>query len=425
MNSTGMKRYLPPLLLISIAIFYYCTQSINGAKKTLIAAGPGNLRSNYLNDKYQIQQQQEKTDQETENASNGEPSQPRIALLSSYIASDMWKGDPRKELEPVLDHIINKQCYSHLWNYDYIFNQTQDLTLNYINPDQGDSKPNSATDKSKSSSSSTSADAWWLKFGCWERIVHLEAALPKYDWILYGDIDYIIQDMTRPIESFLKEFDLYGKEDVHVVLPSDRQNDLPDVFSTYALLIRNSPFGFKLLENWKQFALGMCPNGNFISDDHEYNWIHSDQPGLWYALMKTHMDFTPNSVLPPNIIQCDDDTGFLDDPTFGFIDYFVKNGVKAGNYGEMLGDVPDDQKIIFSKTWEDSRSGLGIPNIDPNGQSNGNYIKFAFARHQGNRLNWGDDMKRELALCKSQHACFARLDDNMKVELGCGGESKN
>ena len=139
------------------------------------------------------------------------------------------------------------------------------------------------------------------------------------------------------------------------------------------------------------------------------------------------MDFTPNSVLPPNIIQCDD-TGFIDmkdDPTFGFIDYFVKNGVKAGNYGEMLGDVPDDQKIIFSKTWEDSRSGLGIPNIDPNGQSNGNYIKFAFARHQGNRLNWGDDMKRELALCKSQHACFARLDDNMKVELGCGGESKN
>lgn len=413
MNSATMRSYFFKRVLIFCMIFIFCTLSF--LKEQLIDYA--NLRSMKVSspaDNYRVR-----------NASCREPaSQPRVALLSSYIASDMWKDDPRKELEPVLDHIINKQCYSHLWNYDYIFNQTQDLTLNYINPDQGDSKPNSATDESKSSSSSTSADAWWLKFGGWERVAHIEAALPKYDWILYGDIDYIIQDMTRPIESFLKEFDLYGKEDVHVVLPSDRQNDLPDVFSAYALLIRNSSFGFKLLENWKQFALGLCPNGNFVSDDHEYEWYHGDQTGLWYALMKTHMDFTPNSILPPNIIQCDDDTGFIDmkdDPTFGFIDYFVKNGVKAGNYGEMLGDVPDDQKIIFSKTWEDSRSGLGIPNDDPNVQ----YNNFAFARHQKKSQKWDDDMERELALCKSQHECFARLDDNMKVEMGCGGESKN
>lgn len=140
--------------------------------------------------------------------------------------------------------------------------------------------------------------------------------------------------------------------------------------------------------------------------------------------MKTHMDFTPNSMLPPSIIQCDDETGFIDtkdDMTLGFLDYFVKNGVKAGNYGKTLQDIPDDQKIIFSKNGEDSRSaGLGLTND----QMNQKFTNFAFARHQRKGQKWDDDMERELALCKSRHACFARLDKNLKIELGCGDAAR-
>ena len=408
MHSKYMARYLVVILLMSCMFYSYFFPDASlklRAHKVIPSQENENTR----------------TGSATTSSSGQTQPRTRIALLSSYIASEMWNEDPTKELEPVLDHIINKKCYCHLWDYDYIFNQTQDLTLNHITPNQNnDSESYSASNEESSSSNNPSTiDTWWLKFGCWERIAHLEAALPSYDWILYGDIDYIIEDMTKPIESFLEEFHLYGKEDVHVVLPADNQNDLPEVFSSYALLIRNSPFGFKLLENWRQFALGICPKGNFFSDNHEYNWIHSDQPGLWYALMKTHMDFTPNSVLPPNIIQCDDDTGLIGDkdtdPTFGFRDYFVQNGVKGGNYGELLGDVPNDQRIIFGKTRMDSRSGLGVAND----ASNLKYHKYAFGRHQNKKQRWDDYLQRELDLCKSQHACFANFDENLKFKIGC------
>jgi hypothetical protein len=357
----------------------------------------------------------------------------RIALLSSFVASDMWI-DNDDGLEATFDNMINRQCYCHLWNYDCIFNETQDLTLNYIRNNQTESESapaslhisNAATNEDSfaaSSSSKSFIDRWWLKFGCWERISHLQAALPNYDWVLYGDIDFLIMDLTKPIESFVKEFDLYGK-DAHVLLPADNQEDAPNEFSSFALLIRNSPFGFKLLENWRNFALGICPMGNFASDDQKYEWNHSDQPGLWYALMKTHMDFAPNSVLPPSIVRCDNTTGFIDDkdtgPTLGFKDYFIKNGVKAGNYGEKLGNLPDDQKIIFGKTdGESSHSGLGVADTGVNSRT----MKFVFGKHEKKQYQeWDDGPKRELDLCKKRHACFARLDEHLKIELGCGDE---
>jgi hypothetical protein len=37
----------------------------------------------------------------------------------------------------------------------------------------------------------------------------------------------------------------------------------------------------------------MCPKGNFPTTPGKYVWTDSDQPGLWYALAKTHHDFCP------------------------------------------------------------------------------------------------------------------------------------
>jgi hypothetical protein len=154
---------------------------------------------------------------------------------------------------------------------------------------------------------------WWLKFGAWERASHLQAALPNYDWVLYGDLDYIIKDMSRPIESFIQELHQNGKTHAHVIVPTDHYDDdyRPVEFSSFALLIRNSPFGRRVLENWRKFALGICPNGNFESYDGKYIWYHSDQPGLWYGLMKTHMEFHPNNASPPEIAVCDNNTGYI------------------------------------------------------------------------------------------------------------------
>ena len=108
MNSTTMRSCFFKIFLIACMIYIFCTLSFLKEQSQLIDYA--NLRSKKVSspDNYRVR-----------NASCREPSQPRVALLSSYIASDMWKDDPRKELESVLDHIINKQCYSHLWNYDY------------------------------------------------------------------------------------------------------------------------------------------------------------------------------------------------------------------------------------------------------------------------------------------------------------------
>jgi len=343
---------------------------------------------------------------------------PRIAILSSFIPSNMWSDNVTTKMKPLFDHMINRVCYCHLWNYDCIFNQTQELTLNYTNFNR---------EKSKSAFSeldSSSIDRFWLKFGCWERISHLQAALPHYDWILYGDLDFIIKDITKPIESFLNEFTLYGK-DAHVLLPADDNGDYIKAFSSFALLVRNSPFGMKLLENWKHFALGICPNGNFESETTTYDWKHSDQPGLWYALMKTHMDFHPNTVLPPSIVQCNNETGFIDDsltgPWLDFDDYFRKNGLNAGNYGKMLKRVRQDQDIIFGKSKNESRTGLGVDHNWFFGDSNdGKDIwKHAFALHHNKPSDvWEEDMQLDLAMCKNNLGCFAMSDENV-VSVGC------
>ena len=348
---------------------------------------------------------------------------PRIALLSSFIRSDMWTENANKKMKPLVDHMINRMCYCHLWNYDCIFNQTQDLTLNHIDHDHMNLEPS----LTQPISSSSNVDRWWLKFGCWERVTHLIAALPKYDWVLYGDLDYIVKDMTKPIESFLKEFELQGK-DAHVLLPSDTNGDHTGAFSSFALLVRHSPFGMKLLENWMKFALGICPNGNFASQTKEYDWIHSDQPGLWYALMKTHMDFYPNSVLPQTIIQCDNVTGFINDtgtgPWLGFDDYFVRNKFKAGNYGKMLEKVPNDQPIIFGVSKDESRTGLGVDhNWYYNDAKGYTFWKYAFALHYNRpSQDWDLDMQRDLSMCKNHHGCFSSLDENVSISVGCDGE---
>ena len=346
---------------------------------------------------------------------------PNIAFISSYTESDMWSIDQRKtKLKTSLDHIINRACYSHLWNYDFIFNQTQDLSLI------------AATDVA-----SSDIDRWWLKFGCWERVAHLQAALPSYEWVLYGDIDYIIKDFSRPIESFIREFDLYGKNDVHVLVPADHNDNVKGIyaFSSFAVLVKNSPFGRKLLENWRAFAMGICPLGNFASTDNQYNyeWQHSDQPGLWYALMKTHMDFFPNKALPPSIVQCNATSGLIDDsktgPWLDFDNYFRKNGLQKGNYGDELHEVADNQPIIFSKSGDNSRSGLGVDhNWVYNAETGKTFWKYAFALHNNAPSHeWNPTMQRELDHCKSIHGCYARLNLNNssnthEVDVNCGNE---
>jgi hypothetical protein len=43
------------------------------------------------------------------------------------------------------------------------------------------------------------------------------AALEHYDWIVYADTDWIVQDLMYPLESFINDWDLHGQDVSYVI----------------------------------------------------------------------------------------------------------------------------------------------------------------------------------------------------------------
>jgi hypothetical protein len=238
----------------------------------------------------------------------------RIAVLSGFVTRGQTQGGlPLRIPETMMDHMVNKACYCDLWGYDYIFNTTWGFEEDIGNK-------------------------YWLEYGTWHRVPHMVAALPNYDWILYTDTDYVFQDMSVPLESFIKEWELYGKE-VSVFVPAEAPEYF--TFSAYVVMIRNSPFGRRLLHNWMEFAHGLCPNGNVLGIPGDYQWQESDQPGLWYSLAKTHAEFHGHEFQ----VTCNETTGTImstraEGPEMD--QYFDKiGGGVFGHRGKDLHDVPD------------------------------------------------------------------------------------
>jgi hypothetical protein len=101
----------------------------------------------------------------------------------------MWNEKQRRNyVSSIGDHLTNRACYCRVWNYDCLVNQTKELTY-LANASQSRKVSRQSYDNTNAVSNKTTP--WWLKFGAWERVAHLQAALPQYDWVLYGDLDYI------------------------------------------------------------------------------------------------------------------------------------------------------------------------------------------------------------------------------------------
>ena len=201
---------------------------------------------------------------------------PKFAVVSGFVVKETKPREERPTVNDIyMGHLINKACYCELWGYDFIFSQSWGF------PDQVRSPTTESPD-----------GPHWLDYGTWHRVPHIKSALDAgYEWVLYADVDYVFQDMALPLESFVKEWSHHGKDNVHVFVPCDGNNLF--TFSAFAVLIRNSDFGRRLVDNWIKISRGLCPNGNFPSKLGEYSWGDSDQPGLWYALAQTHQEFYP------------------------------------------------------------------------------------------------------------------------------------
>ena len=312
---------------------------------------------------------------------------PKIALISSYVTRNTSDLIHDRYLE---QHLVNKACYASLWNYDYILNTTWGY------PEE-------------------TGHRFWLEYGHWHRVPAIAAAMDAgYEWILYADLDYVIQDMRLPLAAFFKEWDLAGKSDVHVLVPNDGDNLF--TFSSYAILLRNSDFGRRVVQNWDKFAHGLCTKGNFEPMD-GYHWELSDQPGLWYALTKTHAEFTGSNW----DVVCNK-TGYIQSTTTLYQetnDYFTAARVVSGSHGADLEAVPANQPIIFSRYGADHRSGLGVQRNWAFPEWKGRLFPHAFGMHTKYKLK--NEMERDLNYCVQQRGCFARYDEQGKLEMGCNG----
>ena len=196
---------------------------------------------------------------------------PWIAIISSYVAGGSPEFPNVTPLRNDLDHLINKACYAKMWGYDYIFNMTY-----------GFDKVNDQLQ----------GGAYWLDYGHWHRVPHIRDRLNDYDWVLYADIDYVINEMKKPLESFLNEWQLSGKHP-SILVPKDDDGGA-FTFSSFAMLVKNDPFGISvLIHHWMKFGRGLCEKGNLSNETREYSWLDSDQPGLWYVLTQAHKDFFP------------------------------------------------------------------------------------------------------------------------------------
>jgi hypothetical protein len=320
---------------------------------------------------------------------------PRIAIISSFLVGEQSTKSRIKDL----DHIVNKVCYAKLWGYDFILNMTYGFDKD-VDEELG--------------------GAFWLNYGTWHRVPHIRDRITDYDWILYADTDYVINDMKSPLESFFKNWELHGMNP-SVLIPKDF-DDGYYTFSAFVVLIKNHPFGRTVLDHWMDFGRGICPNGNFVDKKRKYAWQDSDQPGLWYALTQTHKDFANFTGDP----VCNNETGLIiSNRAFGpeMNKYFASVGAVRGSDGSDLLKVPKHQPIIWSRPNIESMSGIGLQYKW--GKKKNEYLMEDFAQifafHNTDVNSWSEKSKRNLELCKTVHGCYARYNTHDMIEIGCDG----
>ena len=329
---------------------------------------------------------------------HGMKTRPQIAIISSYVAG----GQSQLALTADFDHLINKACYAKMWGYDFIFNMTYGF------------------DKAKDQ---VQGGAYWLDYGTWQRVPHIRDRLNDYDWVLYADVDYVINDIKKPLESFFNEWQLFGKHP-SIFVPKDF-DDNEFTFSAFAVLVKNDPFGKSVIDHWMKFGRGLCEKGNLSNETRDYTWLDSDQPGLWYALTQAHKDFFPQLNVSVEATSCDPTTGLIKtDYAYmdGLSNYFRQVGIRFGAEGSDLKDIPSDQPILWSLPKQNSSGGLGMQlNWGVDGERAEGRKRNAFAIHEKKVDKWPQQAQDGLQYCKSVYGCYARYNDRGVLEIGCDG----
>ncbi|CAM9339605.1 unnamed protein product, partial [Phaeothamnion confervicola] len=173
---------------------------------------------------------------------------PRIAIVTNAVT---FPYSERKlhTWTRYNEFFANKDCYARRHGYDLIvdYRNHVDGMGFYVDPATGERGP-----------TNVHFNKPWL----------LRKWLPHYDWVLWLDLDTLVLDMERPIETFI---DALGPEN-HILLPQEQMSVY--FFSAYALLLRNSPEALAMVDDW--FSLkDCCPHA-----------LYDDQARLYAAVLR-------------------------------------------------------------------------------------------------------------------------------------------
>jgi hypothetical protein len=148
----------------------------------------------------------------------------------------------------------------------------------------------------------------------------------------------------------------------------------------------------------------------------------SDQPGIWWALTKTHQEFFPH--LSANLTYCNETTGLIQtERAFGpeTNQHFKQAGAVQGSNGDELLKVPDEQPILWSMGPTNTSYPLGGLGLQMKWGQHGNLDHLgqqAFAAHMNKY--WPQIANKTLNECKRVHRCYANYTEDGMLQIGCG-----
>jgi len=85
--------------------------------------------------------------------------------------------------------------------------------------------------------------------GFWNKVYLGRKILKDHDYIFYTDADVLFTDLTKPIEWFIDNSRIRGK-DIHLWVPQDQIGNGKYMFSDAVYLVKNSKWGEYVLDAW-------------------------------------------------------------------------------------------------------------------------------------------------------------------------------
>jgi len=139
--------------------------------------------------------------------------------------------------------------------------------------------------------------------GYWNKVYLTQKVLKDYDYIFWADADVFFTDLAKPIEWFIDNSRMLGK-DIHLWVPQDQGGAGKYIFSDAVYLVKNSKWGQYTLDAWWDYGTGLktsCQDRWFRVQQPGHD-MNLDMPWLWHAVLLLYDKYNNKSA--PCMKEC-------------------------------------------------------------------------------------------------------------------------